>query len=87
MLPSVDPNQWGLFCAADNHEAETLKGTITAYGFFLAQVPGACYARVNPTPLENPRLVAASEEALRLLDLSPDEVHLSGSFCLLLVGL
>lgn len=32
-------------------------------------VPGACFARVRPTPLRNPRLVAASLPALALLGL------------------
>lgn len=32
-------------------------------------VPGACFARVRPTPLRNPRLVAASPPALALLGL------------------
>lgn len=38
------------------------------------QVPGACFSRVNPTPLDNPRVVAVSDDALRLLDLDPSEV-------------
>lgn len=32
-------------------------------------VPGACFARVRPTPLRNPRLVAMSAPALALLGL------------------
>jgi hypothetical protein len=39
------------------------------------QVRGACFSRVSPTPLENPTLVAASADALQLLDLDPDEVR------------
>lgn len=43
-----------------------------------AQVRGACYARANPTPMLQPAVVAASDEALRLLDLAPDEVSPRG---------
>lgn len=39
------------------------------------QVPGACFALVTPTPVENPALVCASLPALALLDLdSPAEI-------------
>ena len=37
-------------------------------------VPRACYARVKPAPVKNPRLVAASASALALLDLDMSEV-------------
>ena len=37
---------------------------------------GACFSRVRPTPLSNPRLVAHSLSALHLLGLSPDKVTL-----------
>lgn len=37
-------------------------------------VPGACFSLVDPTPVQNPQLVAASEEALALLDIGPDQV-------------
>jgi hypothetical protein len=40
----------------------------------VREVRGACYARVKPTPLERPCLVAASSPALALLDLAPAEV-------------
>uniref|UniRef100_A0A8C5MC63 Selenoprotein O n=1 Tax=Leptobrachium leishanense TaxID=445787 RepID=A0A8C5MC63_9ANUR len=49
------------------------------------QVPGACFSRVRPTPVKNPRLVAASSSALELLGLSLEEEeeeaaeYLSGS--------
>ena len=36
------------------------------------QVRGACYSRVQPTPVAAPRLVAYSREAAALLDLSED---------------
>ncbi|CEM37451.1 unnamed protein product [Vitrella brassicaformis CCMP3155] len=33
----------------------------------IRQVPGACFATVDPTPVERPRLVAASADALRTI--------------------
>lgn len=40
------------------------------------QVKGACFARVAPTPLSNPKVVAASQRALgELLELSPKEAE------------
>ena len=39
------------------------------------QVEGACFSRVQPTPVANPKLVAASPEALALLDIDPAEVE------------
>uniref|UniRef100_F7AHM4 Selenoprotein O n=2 Tax=Ciona intestinalis TaxID=7719 RepID=F7AHM4_CIOIN len=48
------------------------------------QVRGACFSLTDPTPLENPKLVAFSESALRLLDLkcNPDtEAKFSEYFC------
>ena len=36
------------------------------------QVPGACFSRVTPTPLDNPHLVAFSTSALELIDLDAD---------------
>ena len=41
----------------------------------IRQVAKACYSRVSPTPVKNPRLVAVSQPALRLLDLDPSEVQ------------
>lgn len=38
------------------------------------QVRGACYSRVEPTPVANPRLVGVSLPALSLLDLDVDQV-------------
>lgn len=43
-------------------------------GSRVRTVRGACYSRVQPTPLEAPRLIAASPTALSLLDLAPSEV-------------
>uniref|UniRef100_A0A3Q3BSH3 Selenoprotein O n=2 Tax=Kryptolebias marmoratus TaxID=37003 RepID=A0A3Q3BSH3_KRYMA len=51
------------------------------------QVKGACFSRVKPQPLSNPRFVAVSPEALALLGLHADQVvkdplgpeYLSGS--------
>ena len=52
-----------------------LKGTILV-GFLLIYLifVGACYSRVDPTPVKAPKLVAHSDEALDLLGLSPSEV-------------
>ena len=43
-------------------------------GSRIRQVRRACYSRVKPTPVEHPRLVAASPSALALLDLDASEV-------------
>lgn len=43
-------------------------------------VPGACYSRVPPTPLENPVTVAVSDSALELLDLDPSEVRIPACY-------
>jgi len=47
-------------------------------------VSGACFSLVNPTPVENPQLVAHSQNALKLVDLdsdSPEDLveYLSGN--------
>uniref|UniRef100_H3BB85 Selenoprotein O n=2 Tax=Latimeria chalumnae TaxID=7897 RepID=H3BB85_LATCH len=39
------------------------------------QVPGACFSRVRPAPVEKPRLVVLSGDALALLDLDGDELE------------
>lgn len=41
----------------------------------VRQVKGACFSRVKPQPLSNPRFVAVSPEALALLGLGADEVQ------------
>ena len=43
-------------------------------GSEIRQVAKACYSRVSPTPLKNPRLVAVSQPALQLLDLNESQV-------------
>ena len=48
-------------------------------GNFRRQVAAACYSRVMPTPVSEPRLAAWSPEAAALLDL-PSEVGDSGLF-------
>jgi uncharacterized protein YdiU (UPF0061 family) len=40
-----------------------------------ARLPEAFYARVEPTPLPNPRLVSFNPDAAALLDLDPDEAR------------
>lgn len=42
------------------------------------QVRGAIYSLVEPTPLREPLLVAASADALALLGLDPTEVRAGG---------
>ncbi|MCU0614339.1 MAG: protein adenylyltransferase SelO family protein, partial [Desulfobacterales bacterium] len=49
------------------------------------QVTGACYSRVKPTPVFQPRLVAYSREVAELLDLS-DETCASSHFEKVFVG-
>ncbi|XP_077987251.1 protein adenylyltransferase SelO, mitochondrial-like [Glandiceps talaboti] len=41
------------------------------------QVPGACFSRVKPTPVANPRTVAFSTSAMTLLDLPESELNRS----------
>lgn len=47
-------------------------------GGSVRQVEGACFSRVQPTPVSNPKLVIASLESLALLDIDPSEVS---AFC------
>jgi len=39
------------------------------------QVPGACFSRVDPTPLDNPQLVAFSASTLKLIDVDEKEAE------------
>jgi uncharacterized protein YdiU (UPF0061 family) len=48
----------------------------TEEGSRIRQVRRACFSRVKPTAVQNPRLVAISPSALSLLDLDPSEVML-----------
>ncbi|XP_048731129.2 protein adenylyltransferase SelO, mitochondrial-like [Ostrea edulis] len=41
----------------------------------IRQVSGACFSKVKPTPVSNPRLVAASISALSLIDLDPGQIE------------
>ena len=41
---------------------------------FVRQVYGACFSRVDPTPVENPTTVAYSTHAMSLLDLHEDQL-------------
>eukprot|EP00921_Rhytidocystis_pertsovi_P020676 GHVQ01032981.1.p1 GENE.GHVQ01032981.1~~GHVQ01032981.1.p1 ORF type:complete len:879 (+),score=122.54 GHVQ01032981.1:310-2946(+) len=41
---------------------------------FVRQVPGACFSRVDPSPLHNPVLVCWSDDALKLLGLNLDDI-------------
>ena len=42
---------------------------------FRRQVAGACYSRVQPTPVARPHLIAHASEVCELLDLAPDVVR------------
>lgn len=44
---------------------------------FVRQVQGACFSRVEPTPVENPSTVAYSASAMSLLDLLEDQIKRS----------
>lgn len=57
----------------DNQASSTLPLDQTAENH-VRIVKGACYSRVHPTPVDNPKLVAFSKSALRLLDLADSEV-------------
>jgi len=48
----------------------------------VRQVRDAIYALVDPTPLSEARLVATSSDALALLGLDADEVHMQQSECI-----
>ena len=41
------------------------------------QVEGACFSRVQPTPVQAPALVAYSKEAAGLLDLQPEDINIT----------
>ncbi|PVD37284.1 hypothetical protein C0Q70_04281 [Pomacea canaliculata] len=43
----------------------------------VRQVSGACFSKVQPTPVKNPELVACSLPALQLLDVVPSETERS----------
>ena len=42
---------------------------------YVRQVPGACFSRVEPTPVENATTVASSTTAMALLDLPEQELQ------------
>ncbi|XP_014674524.1 PREDICTED: selenoprotein O-like isoform X2 [Priapulus caudatus] len=42
---------------------------------YTRQVPGACFSRVTPTPVENPKLVVFSKSALELLNVAEEEAN------------
>ena len=41
---------------------------------YVRSVSNACFSRVTPTPLSNPRLVSYSKSALKLIDIAEEEV-------------
>ena len=42
---------------------------------YVRQVKGSCFSLVNPTPVKNPVVVVHSEGAMKLLDLSREQVE------------
>lgn len=42
---------------------------------YVRSVSGACFSKVKPTPVKKPSLVAISQSALDLLDISPPETQ------------
>ncbi|KAG8182258.1 hypothetical protein JTE90_024191 [Oedothorax gibbosus] len=42
---------------------------------YVRTVNGACFSKVSPTPVENPKLVAHSRSALSLLDMTTDMIE------------
>lgn len=46
----------------------------------VRQVRNACYSLVDPTPLDNPQLVAHSQIALDLLSITPNMVRLLAKY-------
>lgn len=42
---------------------------------YTRRVPNACFSLVEPTPVENPKLVAYSSEALELLDIDSQDIQ------------
>ena len=56
----------------DNRQLRELK--VDSGPNTVRSVPGAIFARVQPTPVKNPVLVAASKPALALLGLAEDEI-------------
>ena len=50
---------------------------------YVRTVSGACFSRVQPTPVKNPRLVVCSSDALKLIDIDEnlqDEKQLAKVF-------
>ena len=42
---------------------------------YVRSVPGACFSKVKPTPLEKPTVVAVSQPALDLLNIQQSETQ------------
>src|SRR4051812_13607240 len=51
----------------------------------VRQVHGACYSRVAPTPVADPRLVACAREVAQLIGLGEDDCH-SNEFAAVFAG-
>lgn len=52
---------------------------------YTRQVAGACFSRVTPTPVKNPKTVAYSAKAMELLDISEKECK-RGDFAKYMAG-
>jgi serine/tyrosine/threonine adenylyltransferase len=46
---------------------------------YTRNVKGACFSRVKPTPVKNPRMVIYSEQAMELLDLTKEQLERNDS--------
>ena len=58
----------------DNKALSELPLDETRLGGSRASVPGACFALVDPTPVDNPQLVCHSKEALELIGIAEEDV-------------
>jgi len=59
----------------DNSALRSLPIDPVKENYVRRQVKGTCFSYVEPTPVTNPKLVAASTDALELLDLDPKVVE------------
>lgn len=58
----------------DNTAVRTLPLDPVKENYVRRNVKGACFSRVDPTPIENPVLVCYCPSALQIFDLDPNEV-------------
>lgn len=81
-LGTVESLQW------DNSQLRTLPVHTGADDITEPQqsVPGVCFSRAKPTPLEDPQLVITSASALELLGLNPEEATRRDDFAAFFSG-